>query len=156
MEEPEKIVEERTAEEEEWCAPLRCPDGNYRDFVGMKNAYGSLRRKVGEYDSSLDRHQNSTSTFEQSSSAIVADASVVPEDEDESNAAEITAEAEAMEDEFLQFEAADVIGVESNLPPIFPDVSLLSVSKLTEAFDQPSEDSVVVDVTSEQLNPGDL
>ena len=135
------------------CKKIRCDDGIRRDFVGIAKALATLvRRADGDYDSSYDRHQDSSSgPGESSSAAVEVSGAEVPEVSgaevpEEFIAVRVLTEVDERE--------ADVVAEENHLPAAFPDLSLLSVSELTEAIEQPSEANV--DVTGDILEPGEL
>ena len=168
-EQPETIPEERTAEEETWIAPILCRDGVTRSLVQCGKAFSSLRRAEGEYDSTFDRHDSNSSFFDRTEDQLIDDSTIEVEDPttataeaaDASEGTEsayspraIQAEVDALEEDWEQDNQNDVTGEENNLPPVFPDQSLLTVSQCAEAMDQPSE--IEVDVTVEELNPDAL
>ena len=133
------------------CKKFRCDDGNYRDLYMIAKAYATHRRADGDYDSSYDRSPRSEASWVESSSATME----VSGEVERAAVPEVTEEFSrfrALTDIDEQEEA--VVAEEDNLPATFPDTSLLSVSKLTEALEQPSEANV--DVTGDILEPGEL
>ncbi len=119
-------VEERV----EPAKKMRCDDGVYRG--------------PGDYDSSLDRHQDSSSGQEQSSSAIASvsvDASVLSVSA--TTAVVDTVETGSVVDESVAEKSA------------FPNVSLLSESQVAAMMDEPSELIVNITGPGDELPPTD-
>ncbi len=155
--EPEEPLEEPV----DYGKKQVCSDGRFRTLTEFAKAYCRRSRGPGEYDSDLDHTQYSVNN-EQSSSAIEANLTVEPEevesveeeaDNDDYTQSEIDRIHDLEEEEIERYAAEEMAIAQNRLPAIFPDVSMLSESKLTELIEQPPSD---VDVTTIELNPGDL
>ena len=139
-------------------------NGRYRTLAEYTKAFCRSSRREGEYDSDLDHTLDSVNN-EQSSSAIEANLTVEPEnveiEEEEadnndftlSEIAEHDRQFDELERQSARYDAEERAMRQGTLPEVFPDVSMLSESKLTDLIEQPPSD---VDVTTVELNPGDL
>ncbi len=160
-----KEPEEPLEEPKDYSTKQVLTNGRYRTLAEYNKAFCQRSRREGEYDSDLDHTLDSVNN-EQSSSAIAANLTVEPEDVEieeeevdnnvstQSEIAEHDRQFDELERQSERYDAEERAMTQSTLPAVFPDVSMLSESKLTDLIEQPPSD---VDVTTTiELNPGDL
>ncbi len=160
-----KEPEEPLEEPKDYSTKQVLTNGRYRTLAEYNKAFCQVRRREGEYDSDLDHTLDSVNN-EQSSSAIENTLTVVAEDVEneeeevdnnvstQSELAEEARQFDELERQSERYDAEERAMTQSTLPAVFPDVSMLSESKLTDLIEQPPSD---VDVTTTiELNPGDL